>query len=66
MKEYQKNTNTNKNVDTVEAEISHYTEHYCRNCRYFDSNYHGGYCDYHKQNVHAEDSGCRQWWWNGK
>ena len=47
------------------TDVCYYTEHYCRNCKYFDSHYHGGYCDRYKQDVNAYDDGCRQWWWNG-
>lgn len=65
MKEKKEYQNENLIAAEVEAETVCYTEHYCRNCRYFDSNYHNGYCDNHKQDVNAFDPGCSQWWWNG-
>ena len=49
----------------TEAAVCSYTEKYCRNCRYFDSGYHGGYCDYHKKDTDTFST-CGSWWWNGR
>ena len=45
----------------IEANIC-YSRGTCGRCHWFDSNYHGGYCDKHRVDMQSYSPSCDDYW----